>query len=80
MSDLTRFRDHARKMAAQPHIVNRDGQGLVVSTFGPTDGERALWTQLADEVDAYLQRNPDEPLPVIDDDQLDLLDDGGTRP
>lgn len=29
---------------------------------GPTDAERALWTQIADEIDAYLSGPDDEPL------------------
>lgn len=67
MSDLTRFRDHARKMAA--HGV------LPISA-----DDRALWTRLADEVDAYLARDQADTverlpgLPVIDDDQLNLLE------
>lgn len=29
---------------------------------GPTPAERALWTQIADEIDAYLSGPDDEPL------------------
>lgn len=62
MSDLTAFRDHCRKMAGPP-----------VAPGCPAAAERGLWLQLADEIDAYLAGDhQDEPLPVIDDDQLDL--------
>jgi hypothetical protein len=44
MSDLTRLRDHARKMA-RPTPINE---------AAVTPKERALWTQIADEIDAYL--------------------------
>lgn len=46
--DLATFRNHARKMADAP---------------GPTPGERALWRQLAAEVDQYLAADgpPAEP-------------------
>lgn len=44
MSDLTRFRDHCRTMAKKT---------------APPDLDWALWTRLADEVDAYLARDPD---------------------
>lgn len=80
MSDLTVFRDHARKMAASKPTdrVNAARRGHVPYTvpIGPlTDAERALWTRLADEVDAYLAADPeDDVLPVIDDDQLNLLE------
>lgn len=43
MSDLTTFRDHCRKMAADQRAV-----------IPWTAAERALWTQMADEIDAYL--------------------------
>lgn len=43
MSDLTRFRDHARTMAGPP-----------VAPGCPAAADRALWLQIADEIDAYL--------------------------
>lgn len=61
MSDLTRFGDHARRMSAA----------------NVPEADRVLWARLADEVDAYLARDPDviqHALPVIDDDQLNLLE------
>jgi len=65
VSDLTAFRDHCRKMAGPP-----------VAPGCPAADERALWLRLADEVDAYLTGDPDTVgLPVIDDDQLNLLGD-----
>lgn len=54
MSDLTAFRDHCRREAKRPRIVNRSADGEVTSSSGPTEPERALWLQLADEIDAYL--------------------------
>lgn len=67
MSELERFRDHARRMATAEHVdhcraktpLGRRGwwrwahpdpacEGCV------TDADRALWTRLADEIDAYL--------------------------
>ena len=92
MSDLTRFRDYARKMAGRDHLLdcpsleaNRpfwqsfetvtsaDGQIQALRWMGPppplpecdgcvTVAERALWTRLADEADAYLDREPEETL------------------
>lgn len=43
MTDLERFRDHCRKQAGPP-----------VAPGCPAAAERALWVQLADEIDAYL--------------------------
>lgn len=48
MSDLTRFRDHARRQATAGH---------------GDPGDAALWGQLADEVDAYLEGKAG---PVVD--------------
>lgn len=74
MSDLTVFRDHARRLAAltEPvmrrvwtHNLNatgRPGWTQEVEHPVPTDAERALWTRLADEADAYLNRHPEETL------------------
>lgn len=45
MSDLTTFRDHCRRMASRVDILS--------------DGDRALFVRLADEVDAYLAHDPD---------------------
>jgi ribosomal protein L37AE/L43A len=64
-SDLAAFRDHARRMSTATHTpecpVNGRAQlsrfsedGLWVCTGCVTDADRALWTRLADEVDAYL--------------------------
>ena len=45
MSELTRFRDHARKMS---------------DADDSPPAERALWAQLADEIDAYLTSPPED--------------------
>lgn len=58
MSALTVERDWARERAALAHLP---------------EAERVLWAQIADEIDTYLARDPDV-LPVIDDDQLNLLE------
>ena len=63
MSDLTTFRDHARRMAEAEHKPEckrpRPVYGWATSATPPcpgcvTDADRALWRRLADEVDAYL--------------------------
>lgn len=68
MSDLTTFRDHARAMSTAQHkgecAVNEyyDDRRWGFRATHPdpacpgcvTDADRALWTHLADEVDAYL--------------------------
>jgi hypothetical protein len=51
VSDLTRFRDHCRKMAGSP-----------TAPGCPAASERALWLQMADEIDAYLAA----PLEAVD--------------
>lgn len=60
-SDLERFRDHARRMAAQPEVnVDAITQGATrATTSAPTLRERRLWRQLADEIDNYLNTNSD---------------------
>lgn len=47
MSDLTRFRDYCRRMAALTPPPAKDRAATLAK-------DRALWTMLADEVDAYL--------------------------
>jgi hypothetical protein len=47
VSDLTRFRDHCRRMATITPPPAKDRAAAVKR-------DRALWTMLADEVDAYL--------------------------
>lgn len=66
MSDLTTFRDHARAMVDADHkpecAEERKGSWGATYLHRPDstcsgcipDAERALWTRLADEVDAYL--------------------------
>ena len=51
MSDLTTFRDHARRMA---------------SASATPASEASLWFQLADEIDAYLA-GPDEVVDLFGD-------------
>lgn len=56
MSDLTQFRNHCRKRA----------------TTDPNHTYRALWSLLADEVDAYIAGDPDViRVPEPDDQPLD---------
>jgi hypothetical protein len=91
MSDLTTFRDHARKMSTAEHKPECEGDPGCAWTYRPpcgfgtcgdgckaptterprpdpncpgcvTDADRALWTRLADETDAYLARNVEEGL------------------
>jgi hypothetical protein len=49
VSDLTRFRDHCRTMAADPLLARTD---------------RELWGRLADEVDDYLADDTDATTPI----------------
>ena len=74
MSDLTGFRDHARRMATATHTP--DCTTLQPTRWGGTrtvhpdptcpgcitDTNRALWVRLADEADNYLDRHQDTPL------------------
>jgi len=55
MSELTTFRDHARRMAEAEHDCKR----IWRDTRGQCQGcaDRALWLRLADEVDAYLSHD-----------------------
>lgn len=50
MSDLTQFRDHCRRMATK---VNQSGELCFLGS------DRDLWLMLADEVDLYLERDPE---------------------
>jgi hypothetical protein len=62
MSDLTQFRDHCRRMAA-------DRKRAIPFT----SEERALWSMLAAEVDAYMAGDPDVVrVPQPDDVALDF--------
>lgn len=63
MSALTQLRDHCRRMASGPPGEH------------PPEPERALWTQLADEIDAYLAGDLDEAPDHIEQDGFDF---GGT--
>lgn len=68
MSDLTAFAAHCRVMATaehRPECAATDRWGLTRRVRpNPycrgcvTDADRALWTRLADEVDAYLEPHP----------------------
>ncbi len=75
MSELTVFRDHARKMAVASHVREcgtwtGGWQGNGRHRPDPacsecvTESERGLWASLADEVDEYLaaQAGPMEDL------------------
>ena len=53
MSDLTALRDHCRRMSRP----DDDGQALA-------PGERALFEQIADEIDAYLHIDTTPPTPT----------------
>lgn len=76
MTDLERFRDHCRAMT-QPgahrdtcHAVTGTRWSHIPSRVHPDpacagcvpDADRALFTRLADETDAYLARNTDQQL------------------
>lgn len=77
MSALTDFRDHARKMANTPgDAVQYKPQryaGDPDCWAFPTDTDRALWTRLADEIDAYLTEGPDLREPTDVEGQGELL-------
>jgi hypothetical protein len=71
VSDLSAFRDHARAMAGAQHKpeCRRPLPINGWSTSGDpgcpgcvTDADRALWTRLADEADAWLARDDEEGL------------------
>lgn len=87
MSDLTTFADHARAMADAQHKPEcciaryHVGWGSFAGYDYPdpacpgcvTDADRALWTRLADEADAWLARDDEEGLfdaetPVVERD------------
>lgn len=82
MSELTTFRNHARRMAEAEHqddcegtpervtrrARDRMGYRAIFGEDSPqppiepcpgcvSDGDRALWARLADEVDAYLSHD-----------------------
>lgn len=75
MSDLVRFRDHARAMA-QPGAHRDDCTTEKLTRWGPPrtvhpdpactgcvpDADRALFSRLADETDAHLARHHEDPL------------------
>jgi hypothetical protein len=48
MRGQTKFRDHCRQMAKTKRITY-------------SDDNRALWTQMADEIDTYLAAPPESP-------------------
>ena len=74
MNDLTTFRDHARRMSTARHTdecgtwtnpkrlnAPRRWQSPNPACAGcVTPAQRDLWARLADEVDAYLNRHPEE--------------------
>jgi hypothetical protein len=65
VSDLTRFRDHCRRM----------GGPVVQANIHLSADERALFRALAREVDAYLAHDPDlVPQPSQDDHSPGLFD------
>jgi hypothetical protein len=81
MSDLTRFRDHCRRMAEDcDRGIHHDAHGRRYEMKAAPSGlvtdalaARHLWRMLADEVDAYLARtNPQPSQPTDDDQPLDL--------
>lgn len=66
MSDIEQLRDHCRFMAAHttPGVALRPSytQTLRTPVWSypvPTDAERVLWQQLADEIDGYLTSTDD---------------------
>lgn len=62
-TELARFRDHCRRMAAADTRAVNIGTRTRPEWAYPTDRERELWTRLADEIDAYL--TPDDPAPGL---------------
>lgn len=74
MSELTTFRDYARKRADTGHGVDCPaGPGRLWQTPRPTCGgcipeqDRALFRQMADEIDAYLAGGQAEHLDLFGD-------------
>lgn len=74
MSELETARDHARTMATMTVPVTRQAtviegdelvRRLVVVTPVPTEAERRLWVQIADEIDHHLHQAPDDE-PALD--------------
>lgn len=66
MSDLTEMRDWCRRMAdlTQPITETEvvDGEPVTTVTHGvPSDADRALWRQLALEIDAHLAARTGRP-------------------
>lgn len=81
MSDLTRFRDHCRRMAKTQHLggCSADHPAMMWRPADErcpgcvSDADRALWAQLADEIDAYLAGQlEDGEEPFLVDEQLGL--------
>jgi hypothetical protein len=72
VSDLTEFRDHARRMARARHRPDCAVQDPHRPWLKPRPSpdclgcmppaDQALWSRLADETDAYLHREPEETL------------------
>lgn len=69
MSDLTAFRDHARRMARGGHKPGCDGRCVHTGQRCTTATERTLWGQLADEIDAYMFLDEPAPAEADDDDE-----------
>lgn len=70
MSELTETRDHCRRMAKAEHkpgcpAAKRTGFVRSGCDAGPNGcnppADRALFAQLADEIDAHLAPDPDQP-------------------
>lgn len=78
MSDLTQTRDHCRRMATAVHTDDcRDPRLRIWEKRRPhpdcpgcvPESDRALFAQLAGEIDAYLAGDPDVIAAPTDDDQ-----------
>lgn len=73
MSALTSLRDWARRMAETDKPLATTPLIGGLNQAYPTDEERVLWRQIANEIDAFL--DPDAPVAEIDG-QVDLFDEG----
>lgn len=80
MSDLEAFRDHCRAMATMREPVTRREycydrtcktlgwhRHTTVVTPVPTATDRALWAQMAEEIDDHLATHYDQEQPMLGD-------------
>jgi hypothetical protein len=77
-SDLETFRDHCIRMAGarhKPECRHQRWQGFSPPSCDGCNSreDQALFRRLADEVDAYLDKQQESNTPNADADQLELL-------